>query len=234
MSHGLQLQAAYTWARAFEQSAQGVNTYPYIIQSYSPEYFVRPQRLIINYVWNLPLGHEKGLVGRLAEGWTWSGVFTLQDGNPLDFSDSRAGSIFGATSGYANLCPGMTAANIATSGSTEQRIINGLNGGDGWINSAAFCPPPAIGNGTGFGNLGQGQILGPGQNNWDMSIAKLIKIRENQSVIFRTEFFNAFNHPQFASYLSDSDPTDAGKGFGAITATSVSPRVIQFALKYIF
>jgi hypothetical protein len=234
MSHGLQLQAAYTWARAFEQTATGVNTYPYIVETYSPEYFVRPQRLILNYVWNLPLGHEKGFVGRLAEGWTWSGVFTLQDGNPLDFSDSRAGSIFGATSGRATLCPGMTAANIATSGSTEQRISNGLNGGDGWINSAAFCAPPTIGNGTGFGTLGQGLILGPGQNNWDMSIAKLIKIRENQSVIFRTEFFNAFNHPQFASYLNDSDPTDAGKGFGAINATSVSPRVIQFALKYVF
>jgi Carboxypeptidase regulatory-like domain/TonB-dependent Receptor Plug Domain len=234
MSHGLQLQAAYTWARGFVQSAQGVNTYPYIVQTYSPEYFVRPQRLILNYVWNLPFGNEKGLLGRVAGAWTWSGVVTLQNGNPLDFSDSRVGSIFGATSGNATLCPGMTAANIATSGSTVQRITNGLNGGDGWINSAAFCAPPAIGNGTGFGTLGQGLIPGPGQNNWDMNIQKVIKIRESQSLMFRAEFFNTFNHPQFASYLNDSDPTDAGKGFGAINAMSVNPRVIQLALKYLF
>ena len=236
MSHGLQLQAAYTYARGFEQSSQGVNTYPYFVQTYSPEYFVRPQRLIINYVWNLPFGNQKGIVGRLASGWTWSGVFTIQDGNPLDFSDSRAGTIFGATSGNATLCPGMSAANLATSGSTVQRISNGLNGGggDGWINSAAFCAPPAMGDGTGFGNLGQGLILGPGQNNWDMNIQKLIKIHESQAVMFRAEFFNTFNHPQFASYLNDSDPTDAGKGFGAINAMSVNPRVIQLALKFLF
>jgi hypothetical protein len=241
LSKGLQLQAAYTYARGFEQSPQGVNTYPYIIQTYSPEYFVRPQRLVINYVWNLPLGHQQGFLGKVTDGWTWSGVTIFQDGNPLDFSDSTAGSIFGATSGNATLCPGMTAANIATSGSTLQRISNGLNGGDGWVNSSAFCAAPAIGNGTGFGNLGQGLILGPGQNNWDMSLEKLTKIRESKSVMFRVEFFNAFNHPQFASYLNDSDPTDrlkanggTGNGFGVINAMSVNPRVMQLALKFLF
>jgi hypothetical protein len=241
MSRGLQLQAAYTWSRAFLQSAQGINSYPYLALTYSPEYFVRPHRLILNYVWNLPFGKEKGLLGRVAGGWTWSGVMTLQDGNPLDFSDSKAGTIFGATSGYPTLCPGMTVADIATSGSTIQRISNGLAGGDGWINSAAFCAAPAIGNGTGFGNLGQGQILGPGQNNWDMSIQKQIKVRESQTLFFRTEFFNAFNHPQFASYLNDSNSNDrlksaggTGNGFGVINAMSVNPRVIQLALKYVF
>src|SRR5437016_2274374 len=45
-SKGLQLQAAYSWNRGFEQVEQGVNTYPYIVQAYAPEYFVRPQRQI--------------------------------------------------------------------------------------------------------------------------------------------------------------------------------------------
>ena len=241
-SRGLQLQAAYTYARGLEQSPQGVNTYPYIVQSYSPEYFLRPQRLVLNYVWSLPLGHPKGFLGKVTEGWTWSGVFTLQDGQPLDLVDSTAGTIFGTKNGgYATLCPGMTAANLATSGSTTQRISNGLNGGDGWLNSAAFCTPPAIGNGTGFGNLGQGLVLGPGQNNWDMDLEKQFKIRENQNLLFRVEFFNTFNHPQFVSYLLDSDPSDrlasaggAGNGFGTINASSVNPRVIQLALKFLF
>jgi hypothetical protein len=241
MTHGLQMQAAYTWARGFAQANQGVNTYPYMVQTYSPEYFVRPQRLIVSYVWNLPFPKEKGLLERVADGWTLSGVVTLQNGNPLDLTDSNAGSIFGVTSGNPTLCPGMTAANIATSGSTMQRITNGLNGGDGWLNSAAFCAPPAIGDGTGFGNLGQGVILGPGQNNWDMSITKQFKIRESQSLMFRTEFFNAFNHPQFVSYLSDSNVNDrlksaggTGAGLGVINSMAVNPRIIQFALKYVF
>ena len=245
LSKGLQLQAAYTWAKGLEQYPQGINVYPYLVQSYAPEYFVRPQRLVVNYVWQLPLGHEKGFLGKVTEGWDWSGVVILQDGQPLDFSDSSAGSIFGARSGNATLCPGFTAKTAVTTGSTIQRITNGLTG-DGWLNSAAFCAPPKIGNGTGFGTMGQGVILGPGQNNWDMAFEKIIKIREMKNLQFRAEFFNTFNHPQFASFMADSDPTDrqmtatnggtnhGGNLFGSLNATSVNPRVIQFALKFLF
>jgi len=242
-SKGLQLQAAYTWARAFEQAPQGVNIYPYMVEIYSQEYFVRPQRLIVNYVWNLPLGHQKGFLGKTTEGWSWSGVTTIQDGAPQDIKDSSAGTVFGQTSGTAQLCPGMTAANLATSGSTTQRVSNGLNGGDGWINSAALCAPPSnigaingVGGGTGFGNLGLGNILGPGQANWDMSLAKSTKIRESQTLQFRAEFFNTFNHPQFNS-LANTDANaraQNGGGLGTITTLSVNPRVIQFGLKYLF
>jgi len=248
-SKGFQLQAAYTWSRGFEQAPQGVNAYPYVEQTYSPEYFVRPHRLIANYVWNLPLGHQQGFLGKVTDGWSWSGVITIQDGAPQDIVDSSGGAIFGATAslagtiGHAQLCPGMTFANVATSGSTEQRVTNALQGGDGWINSAAFCAPPSnigavngVGGGTGFGTAGAGYILGPGQDNWDMTLAKLIKIRESQSLQFRAEFFNTFNHPQFSS-INDTDANDRaqnGGGLGTITTLSVNPRVLQFALKYLF
>ena len=239
------------------QAAQGINTYPYVVQTYSPEYFVRPQRLVVNYVWNLPLGHQKGFLGKVTEGWSWSGVTVFQNGSPQDIVDSSGGRIFGVsaglagTLGHAQLCPGMTAADIPTSGSTTQRISNGLLGktpanpsGDGWINSAAFCAPPMIGatpgvagtGGTGFGNMGAGNVLGPGQSNWDMSLAKIIKIRENQSLQFRTEFYNTFNHPQFANIV-DTDANDRaanGGGLGTINVTAVNPRVMQFGLKFLF
>src|SRR5207302_11237437 len=137
-SKGLQLQAAYSWNRGFEQVEQGVNTYPYIVQAYAPEYFVRPQRLVVNYVWELPLGKHTGAMGVLANGWTWSGVTIIQNGQPIDINDSSGGAIFGATGGSAQIsqaqyCPGITQADVATSGSTTQRVTNGFGGGDGWI-----------------------------------------------------------------------------------------------------
>jgi len=47
---------------------------------------------------------------------------------------------------------------------------------------------------------------------------------------FRAEFFNLFNHPQFAN-----PAMDAGSGnFGQITSAAVNPRLTQFALKYVF
>jgi hypothetical protein len=253
MSHGLQFQAAYSWSRGFEQTPVGINTYPYIVQEYSPEYFVRPHRLVVNYVWDLPLGKHTGALGVVANGWSWSGVTVVQNGQPIDINDSSGGAIFGITGGAAQIiqpqyCPGMTLANVATSGSTIQRVANGLNGGDGWFNSAAFatakntsCLPQNIGagngstGGSGFGNASFGSILGPGEYNWDMSLAKSFRgLREGHSLLFRTEFFDTFNHPQFA-IPSDTDAGDAfGKGFGQITRTAVNPRVIQLALKYTF
>jgi hypothetical protein len=49
MAHGLQVQAAFSWSRGFEQVPTGINTYPYVIQDYAPEYFVRPLRLVVSY-----------------------------------------------------------------------------------------------------------------------------------------------------------------------------------------
>ena len=255
ISRGLQLQAAYSWSRGFEQAPVGIDTYPYIVPVYSPEYFVRPQRLVVNYVWNLPLGQHKGALGVIANGWSWSGVTVIQNGQPIDISNSVGGKIFGAPgqTSEAQYCPGMTQANVATSGSVTQRVTNGLSGGDGWFNSAAFCSEPywnvatngftypalgaapPKGTGTGFGNVAFGNILGPGEYNWDMSLSKSFRgIREGHSLLFRTEFFNTFNHPQFA-IPSDTDANDAnGGGFGQIQRTAVNPRVIQLALKYTF
>jgi hypothetical protein len=86
---------------------------------------------------------------------------------------------------------------------------------------------------TAFGNSGAGIIDGPGQHVFDLALIKRTKLgwpNEAASIEFRTEFFNAFNTPNFANPdTSFTNPT-----FGRITATSVNPRLIQFALKLNF
>jgi hypothetical protein len=129
----------------------------------------------------------------------------------------------------------MTNANIATPGGDVARL-------GGWFNKAAFTTIPVIGatpgvagtGGTGYGDSGRGVILGPGQFNFDMVLMKTTQVgglREDGTLVFRTEFFNAFNHPQFNNPSSVNDATAT---FGAITSSSVNPRLIQFALKYTF
>ena len=216
-----------------------------MIHQYELNNNYRPHRFILNYLWNLPLGQRPGIAGKMLEGWTWSGVLTIQDGYPITITDGTGGSVFCGGNGCAgngltataNFCPGMWIRDVATTGNIQQRVTSGLTGGPGYFNGKAqgvFCAQPQVsgaGNsGTLFGNSPGGIILGPGQNNWDMSISKTTRIRENQSVQFRAEFFNAFNHPQFAlpnQSLNGGSP-------GQITATSVSPRIIQLALKYAF
>src|SRR5207248_9894808 len=132
----------------------------------------------------------------------------IQSGNPLTLCDSRGGTIYtgapptnGSDKGAsrAQLCPGKTYADIATTGSVKERLGRA---GDlsvkRFFDASVFCAPSAIGNGTDWGNAGVGIIRGPGQTNTDFSIAKTTQVGEKQSVQFRSEFFNLFNHPQFA------------------------------------
>ncbi len=249
-THGFQMQAAYTYSRSFVTQSD-VNDPNIQFYSLNPQY--HPQRLAVSYLYNLPFGNHEGLMGKLSSGWSLSGVTILQDGTPLSAADSRGGAIYGLNSSSnivssAEYCPGMGAANAASPGSVKQRLGGGPNGHSliGWFNPAAFnstCTIPNVTgtNGTGWGNSSLGILLGPGQFNWDMSLIKTTKvggIREDATLTFRTEFFNAFNHAQFNNPGQVSNipgMVDVSKAtFGQITSTSVNPRLIQFALRYAF
>jgi hypothetical protein len=240
LSHGLQLQAAYAYSRSFTTTGYFSYNDPDLPLPYGLNPLYRPQRLTVNYSWDLPLGNYQGFLGKVASGWNLAGVTVVQDGTPLTITDTRGGSIYGFGSGSvitstAEFAAGMGSANVPTSGGVEARL-GGATGGPGYFNKAAFGTTPVIGNGTGYGNSGFGVILGPGQFNWDATLQKTTKvggIHEDAALVFRTEFFNVFNHPQFANPTGSQ--LDVSKStFGQITSTSVNPRLIQFALKYVF
>jgi len=231
LPHSVQLQASYTWDRAFTSTPYGINTPPYNILQMAPSTLYHPERFVLSYTWNLPLGHPAGFLDKFVDGWSLSGVTTIQDGTPLTIIDSRGGTVFyGSVSpGYApaQLCPGQTIANAVTQGSVESRLNNYFN------NVGVFCPVPVLGSdgvGTGFGNIGQGVVMGPGQQNWDMSIAKTTKVRgihEDATLQFRAEFFNAFNHPIFSMPEVLNEKTNpaldvSNANFGKITSTAVN------------
>jgi hypothetical protein len=251
LSYGLQLQAAYTFSRGFDTEAHGLNTFPYIAQVYEPNNNYHPHRFVVNYLWNLPVPRYKGLVGRLADDWALSGVTTIQDGVALTVTDNGGSVFFGGVGNGSTgqLCPGMTTANLLTGGTIEDRVTSGLLGGPGYLNGktqGVLCNTPfwngssfaqlgpgqtaPAGTGTGFGNMGGGSFLGPGQYNWDMALTKLFAIQESRTLQFRAEFFNAFNRPEF-----NIPNINANQGtFGQIISLVGAPRVIQVALKFSF
>jgi hypothetical protein len=244
LSHGLTMQAAYTWARALDTTDHFLYNNPNI-ENYGPSSYYRPQRLTISYGWDIPSGHHDGLVGKFVNGWNLSGVTIVQDGQPLTITNTTGGAVYGFSSSNqtseAEFAPGMGPANIPTSGSVRQRL-GGLSAAQGYFNKAAFTTIPTVGaiggvgGATGWGDSGIGNVLGPGQFNFDATLQKTTRvggIHEGATLVFRTEFFNVFNHPQFnAPSGSQLDASNAA--FGQINSTSVNPRLIQFALKYVF
>jgi hypothetical protein len=96
-----------------------------------------------------------------------------------------------------------------------------------WFNTAAFTipgPPPQA-----FGNSGVGVVRGPGLARFDFSLAKKIALDESRYFQFRTELFNAFNHPAFGP----PDIRRESSTFGRILSAG-DARIIQFALKLHF
>jgi hypothetical protein len=138
------------------------------------------------------------------------------------------------------MCPGFTYGQLVNSGSLQSKL-NGyfnLNGVADTVVTAgsATCSFPVIGvvNGqggaTGFGNTGRNILIGPGQFNWDISINKNFALTERFHLQYRTDFFNAFNHPQF----SNPATTVNTGSFGQITSTTVAPRIVQLSLRLVF
>ncbi len=202
---------------------------------------------MIYYSYVIPGGHFKGPLGVMTKGWSLAGVTTIQGGQPLSILDSRGGAIYGLSgatallASTAQIASGFTYAQLVTPGGVESRL-GGASGGAGYINTAALTTIPIIGGngtagtgGTGWGNTGVGIIYGPGQFDFDATLAKTTRVggvHENATLQFRAEFFNLFNHPQFAIPVGLN--FGAPGNFGQITSTSVNPRLIQLALKYQF
>jgi hypothetical protein len=168
----------------------------------------------------------------------------------------------GTDSGFsrAQLCPGMTTGDLLSKGSLKSRLSGGALGyfnPEAFNNSAfelpgetnaATCPLPLVANNggdpaaTAYGDLPPGAVLGPGEFNWDLSVIKTTPIfGEGKVLQFRAEFYNLFNHAQFLNptgAFSVGSPLELpnvnSANFGQIVGTSVNPRIIQFALKFLF
>lgn len=248
-SHGLSMQAAYTWDKdltdVFFGPSANINNALCMACQYGRASFDRPQRFVVNYSYDLPIGKGMtGVEGKLVSGWNVSGITIVQSGDPLTFIDTTTGTAYGtSTTSYldgvstAEYCANSNNSNILTSGSMVSRVKNG------YFNLAGFCAGPSVPYGdataTGFGDSGVGAVLGPGQFNWDISILKTTQITERVKMQFRTDFYNTFNHPQFADPGGGSFGTVGFEDIASpstvqILHTNVNPRLIQFGVHFLF
>jgi hypothetical protein len=194
--------------------------------------FDRTHRFIVSYAYQLPFyPNATGFKRAALSGWSVDGIVTFQSGRPFTIVDSAGGSDYtpiGPDQSTASIAPGFNAQTAYTHGDLATRL-------SAYVNFAAFMPAPVVpfsGDGsTGYGDLGRNIFRGPFEQNWDFSIGKQFKITESQFLLFRSEFFNLWNHPNFnnPSFVDVSGPN-----FGAITSMAGTPRILQFSLRYGF
>lgn len=191
--------------------------------NYGPSVFDQRHRFVLSYLYKLPFGSgqkylksAKGMAQAILGGWQFNGIVTVASGSRFSVQASGDRTQTG--------CLGcVQRANII--GTASGNLSDSQRSVDRWFNTTVFQAAPL---GT-FGNAGRNILVGPGTNNFDLSLIKNIEITEGKTLQFRAEFFNAFNHPQFFNPIAD--PTSPA--FGRITLARPA-REIQFGLKYIF
>jgi hypothetical protein len=95
---------------------------------------------------------------------------------------------------------------------------------------------------VGFQIGSRNNLRGPGYFNVDLGLGKTFPLWEDKvNLKFRTDAFNALNHPSFnapgtpnSDTFANADITESSGVFGAITSTSSTARVLQLSMRFEF
>jgi hypothetical protein len=219
-------RASYTFSKSLDDAsgAGGFHSGPVedsrnLRRDYGRSDFDIRHRFTVSYAWRVPAPRGvPGWLHALTANWQVNGITTLQTGGPINIT-----------------------LPFDNSGTGEFRDRPDLAGNPHvpfdplgpYLNPAAFAQPAA---GT-YGNLGRNVFSGPGLNDFDMSFVKSQQISHEWLLRLRAEFFNIWNHPNFAN-----PSTTFGSGF-RLTSTpdsfnpyfgNGSPRNIQLVAELVF
>ena len=172
------------------------------------------------------------------------GIFSaIKDLSPID----QVNGVYGDSAGVADGTTGLGSyADITGDPHASPNcppLVEGTKG-VALFNCGAYTQT----QGFTFGNSGRNSLNNPWRTNFDMSVYKVFKPRENINLQFRAEAFNIFNRPElaapqadFTAVSRDSSGAFHSNGFGSILSTvnpgpvgTGTPRQLQFMLRMSF
>jgi hypothetical protein len=97
------------------------------------------------------------------------------------------------------------------------------------VNMGLWCQGQAL------GQMERNTLTGPGYFNTDFGVKKTFKITERATLRFDANFFNLFNHPNFAPPDSNLNDTTFGTSQSTFNnLQSGGPRITQLAIRFDF
>lgn len=223
-SHGLTIQANYNYAHSVDDSS-GYNPSDSVNEAgMAQNYFNRKgdrgrsafdirHSLTFNLLYALPVGrgkafgsHASGAAAKIIDGWQLSSIGSFHSNVPftpvLVFDNAGTQSLLNSQrpdivgNPYTGSCPNGSPAGTPNC----------------WFNPSAFALPAA----GSFGNAGRNILNGPSFAELDLGVIKETPIGEDMNLEFRAEFFNIFNHPNFAVPTNTVGPNGSGGNGDAI------------------
>ena len=247
LSHGLQGQFNYTFSRCMDTVSNGgflqfsaggiLSPLPgELARDYGPcDYDIR-HNLNGQYVYQLPLKVRNHSLGYALNGWQISGTVFWHSGVPFSvlstpYSANGNGIVQGSGPQFASIVPDVPLYDHhPIPGVTQLGTLQ-------WLNPDAFISAvdPTNGQCYGsdspqncqFGTLGRNSLRGPDFLWSDFYLTKWFPLTEHLKLRFEGQFFNVFNHPNFAlpSVVQAGIPGQPSTqtGFGALTYTASPP-----------
>jgi hypothetical protein len=253
-SNGLSLLANYTYSKALAASQQGSNGTLNQRRScapgcdYGPTTSDMPHSFVASAVWELPYGRGRHFgnqinpfVNGVLGGWDLDAIVNMQAGLPFTVTAPNntawsPGQIRANT--YCNGRDALSNKDVRTNGhywmkpqavgQTEQQGACYVDPSKDPVNLVGGALPLKPGTNerarAAFGTSSFDSMRGPGINNWDIGVHKSFPLFHESSFTFRAEFFNIWNHTQFANPNSG---VASGQNFGLITSTQHAARIVQ-------
>jgi hypothetical protein len=263
VGHGLMGQINYTWSRCMDTVSNGgflqfsaggiLSPLPgNLARDYGPcDYDIR-HNLNAQYVYQLPIKVRNHFLGNALNGWQVSGTVFWHSGIPF----SVLSAPYTASHGIVDGSGPQFASVVSGVALYEHSPIPGVTipGTVQWLNPDAFAStvdpsqqqlpkgqivPAGSCNGGDtpkncqFGNLGRNALRGPNFAWSDFYLTKWFALTERLKMRFDVQFFDVFNHPNFAlpSNVVAGIPgkvcTDGTRctqiGFGALSSTTSPP-----------
>jgi hypothetical protein len=247
LGRGFMGQVNYTWSRCMDTVSNGgflqfsaggiLSPLPgELARNYGPcDYDIR-HNLNAQYVYQLPLKVRDRSLGFALNAWQMSGTVFWHSGIPFSvlstpYSANGNGIVNGSGPQFASVVPGVPLY--------EHNPIPGVTqpGTVQWLNPDAFVSTvdPSTGACVGgdspkncqFGSLGRNALRGPDFAWADFYLTKWFPLTEQLKMRFDVQFFNVFNHPNFAlpsmvlAGIPGKPSTQAG--FGALASTTSPP-----------
>jgi hypothetical protein len=230
-SKRLELSAAYTFGKSLDQSsniAEEVNPINPALSRGLSSFDVR-HNFVVSYEYQLPID-QVFHASRLTAGWSLSGISHFASGFPITMINNGDNSLLGTNPNGINNSsidePDYSGAalhlNHNPRGTNAQGVAN-----------AYFDPSAFSMNALGTpGTARRRFFYGPGGANYDIAVAKNLRLTESKALLFRLEAFNVFNHAQFNG-PSSVDGDIGSSTFGSAIAAQ-APRILQGAIKFNF
>ncbi len=160
------------------------------------------------------------LLNMVGGGWQLSAIVRYQSGN---FSTITTG-VDTAVSGIGGQRPNLIASDVFAANPTPRQYL---------LRSAFATPAAGM-----LGNMGALNILNPSMVQIDMGLVRDFRFRERHTVQFRWEVFNVPNLVNLSPPVSALNAGSFGQILSDISASggqsAGDPRIMQFALKYVF